>query len=142
MQVTKETVLEWLNEQRRGQGWLAEQCGVTVQAVSNWLRDKNSRSISSSAQLVIGRLMREDQAMNQPASQNLVLQFSQEVFDSICLAAQKSHQLPREWAQDQLCEISKVDVESVAKAIKYSMQEFPQSKVAEDTTEFSTGKTA
>lgn len=48
------------------------------------------------------------------AAQNLVLEFEQEDFDNICMAAATQGQLPRQWAQTQLAEIAELDVEAIA----------------------------
>lgn len=136
MDITRETVLEWLTSERRSQTWLAEQCDKTVQAVSNWLREKNPQPISASAKLIIARLMQEDEAMKKIAPQNLVLEFSQEDFDAICRAAQNHRQLPREWAQHQLSEIAHLDVEAIGAMLKFSPM------VAEDPAIYGTQKYA
>lgn len=119
MEITRETVNAWLETERRSQSWLAEQCELSKQAVSNWLREKNPVPISASAQIIIRRLMEEDAAKTQAkAPQNLVLEFKQADFDNICKAAAALGQLPREWAQFQLSEIAALDVEALAEKLK------------------------
>lgn len=119
MDITRETVNQWLEDNRRSQIWLAEKCSLSKQAVSNWLRDKNPVPISSSAQIIIRRLMEEDAAKTQSkAPQNLVLEFAQADFDNICKAAAALGQVPREWAQFQLADIAALDVEALAAKLK------------------------
>lgn len=113
MEITRETVNQWLEHNRRSQKWLAEQCGVSDQAVSNWLRESNHRPISAAAQITIRRLMDEDAARQQAAPlQNLVLEFEGDQFGAIEQAALAGRQTVREWAKDVLNGAATMDVDA------------------------------
>lgn len=111
MDITRETVNHWLETERRSQAWLADKCGVTDQAVSNWLRVTNPRPISAAAQITIRALMDEDFARNQAKPpHNLVLEFSDEEYTPIERAALQSSETVREWAKRTLNEASTIDL--------------------------------
>jgi len=116
MEITRDTVLQWLEEERRNQTWLAEQCGVSDQAVSNWLREKNSRPISAGAQITIRRLIEEDAAekaakLPPPViSQNLVLYPTREQYRQWEEAAFNAADKPKhleDWAIEGLDRMAK-----------------------------------
>lgn len=119
MEVTRESVNQWLAETRRSQTWLAEQCEVSKQAVSNWLREKNPQPISAEAKLKIMVLFEEDAAKAQARpQQNLVLEFTDEEFTAIENAAVRAGIGPREWARCALNEAAEADMEALAAEFK------------------------
>jgi hypothetical protein len=140
MDITRETVLKWLEDQRRSHTWLAEQCGKTIQAVSNWLREKNPQAISASAKITIAKLMAEDAAANEAKPpHSLVLEFNDDDYESIENAALRSNKSIRNWAKDTLVGIADVDVVALAKFLGgrdhltiYTQPEEPISKIAEN----------
>jgi len=119
VEVTRESVNQWLAETRRSQTWLAEQCEVSKQAVSNWLREKNPQPISAEAKLKIMVLFEEDAAKAQARpQQNLVLEFTDEEFTAIENAAVRAGIGPREWARCALNEAAEADMEALAAEFK------------------------
>lgn len=119
MNVTKESVISWLEETRRNRTWLAEKCNVSKQAVSNWLREKNSQGISASAKLVIQKLMEEDAAATQKKPpHSLVLEFEEAEYSSIEKAALANRQTIRQWAKDELNQLAQTEVESLAQQLQ------------------------
>ena len=107
MTTTREAVIQWLAENHRTQTWLAEKCGVKDQAVSNWLREKNPRTISASAQIIIQRLMEEDAAKSQAKPpHNLVLEFNDEDYALVEKAALGKVVSIREWAKQILNDVA------------------------------------
>jgi transcriptional regulator with XRE-family HTH domain len=119
MEVTKETVLKWLSDSRRSQTWLAQQCEVSKQAVSNWLRDKNNQPISAAAELKIRALMTEDAAAAQSAPpHNLVLEFTDKEYEPIEQAALANRETVRDWAKRLLNEAAGLNVDAFAQAVK------------------------
>lgn len=110
MEITRETVNQWLTDERRSQSWLAEKCGVSDQAVSNWLRENNFRPISATAQITIRSLMEEDAASSQATPpHNLVLEFDDDHYKPIEKAALKAGETVREWAKRTLNETADLD---------------------------------
>lgn len=138
MEVTRETVLAWLETTRRSQTWLADQCGVSKQAVSNWLREKNPQPISAAAQISIWKLMEADQATpaEKPA-QNLVLEFTDEEFATIGRAALASNELVPQYAKRVLNEIAGEDVARLADEYRGRQQSL---RVAEDPKPYRTAQ--
>ena len=121
MEINRDTVLEWLTNERRSQSWLASQCEVSDQAVSNWLREKNARPISANAQIVIRSLMEEDAAKTQAKPlQNLVLEFSDEEYKAIGRAALMANQLVPDWTKAVLNSAANEDMEALAELVKRS----------------------
>jgi hypothetical protein len=110
MEVTRESVMEWLSNHHHSQTWLAKQCGVTKQAASNWLRDKNPQAISAAAELKIRALMAEDAIKSQAKPpHNLVLEFSDADYGLIEQAALKGNTTVREWARETLNEAADLE---------------------------------
>lgn len=100
MEITRDTVNQWLENEHRSQSWLAEKCGVSVQAVSNWLRGNKYRPISAGAQITIRALMDEDAAKAKARPlQNLVLEFSDNEYKAIGKAALAAGELVPSWAK-------------------------------------------
>lgn len=127
--ITRESVLKWLDQTSRKQTWLAQQCGVSKQAVSNWLREKNPQSISASAALKIQRLMAEDEAKRQAAQpHNLVLEFNTLENRNIEEAARRRNETRTAWAKRTLNEIAEIEVADL------------HLKVAEDSGQYKTPK--
>lgn len=130
MEITRSIVLEWLEQERRSQTWLAEQCGVSKQAVSNWLREKNPQAISAAAQLIITRLMAEDAAKSDAKPlQNLVLEFEDAQFEKLEKAALANRQTVRDWSKEILNGIASMDVADFVK------QFFPERSRREEIVE-------
>lgn len=136
MELTRDTVLQWLEAERRSQAWLAEQCGVSDQAVSNWLRSNNSRPISAAAQITIRALIEADAAEKAaklpplPITQNLVLYPSREQFNAWNAAFKHSEaETLEEWATE--------GIDRMAKALIYS-QQWPKNAAAEPTPPYGT----
>ncbi len=121
MEVTKDTVLQWLERENHSRDWLAEKCGVKSAAVGNWLGKNSSRPIPAKAVLIISDLMRIDEAKANAAAvvpQNLVLEFTHEEFDTICAAAAACGEIPRKWAEKTLSGIASADVTKLAEELK------------------------
>lgn len=115
MEITRDTVHQWLKKERRSQTWLAEKCGVTVQAVSNWLRENNFQPISAAAQITIRALMEEDAAASQATPpHSLVLEFDDEDYAVIEQAALQKPETVREWAKRTLNEAADADMREIA----------------------------
>lgn len=115
MEITRDTVNQWLTDQRRNQSWLAEKCGVSDQAVSNWLRENNFRPISSSAQITIRSLIEEDAAASQSrALYNMVLEFSNDQYSAIEQAALVRPESVREWTKRTLNDAAGVNIKELA----------------------------
>ncbi|MBK1884170.1 LexA family transcriptional regulator [Luteolibacter pohnpeiensis] len=112
MDINRDSVNKWLADMHRSQVWLADQCGVSKQAVSNWLREKNPQQISASAQITIRSLMEEDAVAQQAKPpHNLVLEFSDSEYAPIERAALKAGMTIREWVKTTLNDIVDMDVE-------------------------------
>lgn len=63
MEITRDVVNQWLEQNRRGRDWLAEKCGVGIAAVGHWLNVKGSaRPIPAEHQITISTLMDADLA--------------------------------------------------------------------------------
>ena len=121
MDINRQTVLQWLKNERRNQTWLAEQCEVSKQAVSNWLREKNPQAISSAATIKIHELMEADAAGSRPRPlQNLVLEFQDDEFAAIGRAALATNELIPVWAKRVLNEIVNENVADLAKRVQAS----------------------
>lgn len=105
MEITRDTVLEWLAKYHRPRTWLAKKCGVSDQAVSNWLREKNHQPISAPAIIKIRSLMEEDAASSQAkVPHNLVLEFDDNEYAPVEKAALDQRMTIREWARTVLNE--------------------------------------
>lgn len=112
MKINRDTVISWLDRQRRSKSWLAEKCGVSKQAVSNWLNESNE--ISKQGQIMIRALMEEDAAREQARpAHHLVLDFDDDEFDAIEQAALKKNETARQWAKRSLNEIAGQDAEAL-----------------------------
>lgn len=119
MSIDRNTVNRWLDRQRRSQKWLAVQCSVTEQAVSNWLREKKPRPISATAQIIIRTLMEEDAAASQAGpSHHLVLEFADDQFEAIEQAALKNNETARQWAKRTLNDIAGQDAKALAAELR------------------------
>ncbi|MGL6348251.1 MAG: hypothetical protein ACRC2U_00015, partial [Aeromonas sp.] len=115
MEINRDSVNQWLLTERRSQSWLAAKCEVSKQAVSNWLRENNSRSISASAQIVILRLMEEDRAAKAAKPpHSLVLEFEDADYEQIESAAVKAGKSIRQWSKDGLLGLAEIDVYALA----------------------------
>lgn len=121
MELTREDVNHWLEENRRGREWLAERCDVGVAAVGHWLNKKGEAvPIPAKHQMTIRRLMEEDEARKQSTpAQNLILEFTDAEFTALEQAALHSPRpmTVREWAKKALNEAAHEDMESIAAAI-------------------------
>lgn len=120
MNVTRETILHWLNttpDRSRDRAWLAKQCYVGVAAISNWLREKNPRDIPAKAAIIIKGLMEADAAANavrQKTPQNLVLEFTDEEFSKLENAAIITGSPLRQWCKDSLDTAAEMDIAKIA----------------------------
>ena len=122
MEITRDTVIQWLEAERRSQTWLSKQLGVSVQAVSNWLREKNPQTISASAQITIRALMEEDAAKSAATPpHNLILEFTDEQYGPIEQAALASKETVREWAKRILNQASEMTCEEIDSLVAASM---------------------
>lgn len=114
MKIDRDTVTQWLERERRSQKWLAKQCGVTDQAVSNWLREKNPRAISDKGKIIIRGLMEEDAAREQSKpAHHIVLDFNDSDFEAIEKAALRENETVRQWAKRTLNGIASVSAEDL-----------------------------
>lgn len=121
MEINRETVNQWLEKYHRRPSWLAEKCSVTVQAVSNWLREKNPRQISAPAQITIHSLMEEDRLSELAKPPHvMVLEFDDDEYANIEKAALQTPETVRKWAVRKLNEAATIDVEAVAAQIAAS----------------------
>lgn len=128
MEITREAVLQWMVQERRSNTWLADQCGVTKQAVSNWLSEGSPRPISSSAQIIIRRLMEMDAAASEAKPPHtLVIEFEDDDYSAIENAALQSQQTIRDWAKDTLLTIAEVDPDKFAQFISTTLPTVKQS---------------
>lgn len=126
MKIDRDTVKDWLSRTRRPQTWLAKQCGVKDQAISNWLRSSNPRKIPKAALNIIRRLMEEDDARAQVTpTVPLLLQFEDGEYTDIERAALKRGLSIREWAKQRLSEIATEDMRAMAEKIR-SANDAPQ----------------
>lgn len=126
MEITRDTVVEWLKKNHRSRAWLAKQCRVSDQAVSNWLREKNSQAISAAAEIKIRALMAEDEAKGEATPpQNLVLEFTDKEYTSIEQAALARGITIREWAKRLLNDASEMDVNEIAADLGGKISSFP-----------------
>ena len=116
MEITRETVNQWLDDTRRGREWLADQCGVRISAVGNWLNKKgDARAIPAEHQITIRRLMDEDAAAQSAKPPHaLLLEFGDADYSAIEGAALSARQTIREWARDTLIDAAQMDVAAVA----------------------------
>lgn len=114
MEITRETVNDWMDAHHRDRDWLAEKCKVGVRAVGNWLNKKGeARPIPAEHQITIAALMREDEAASQlKPPHNLVLEFTDSEYSPIERAALGKRLTVREWAKKALEEAAGLDVES------------------------------
>lgn len=128
MEVTRESVIEWLSKEHRSQSWLASQCDVSKQAVSNWLREKKPQAISAAAEIIIRQLMEEDAARDQAKPpHNLVLEFGDEEYEPVEKAALEHGMTIREWAKRILNEAATMgDDEFLALFSKGKLVQFPK----------------
>jgi len=136
MEVTRETILKWLEEANHSREWLAKKQGVGSAAVSNWLREKNPRPIPAKAVLIIKTLMEVDLAKKQVSNsmpQNLVLEFRKDNFESICKAALRENKTPKDWAETSLNDLAGKDISRLASEIPL---------VAEDSAPYGEEKTS
>lgn len=111
MELTREAVLEWLERTRRSRKWLQEQCEVSKQAVSNWLREKNPQSISAAAQIKIAELMSADSEAEKELLDIINIEISPEKFDTWNKAALDEGLIIRDWAIKSLDELARVEFE-------------------------------
>lgn len=115
--MTKETLIQWLDEHQHSNEWLAEKCDVKLRTVQSW---RSNRPIPAKAVLIIENLMQIDQAKVDAASvipQNLVLEFSKEQFDTVCEAASLDGKIPRQWVQDTINGIANENVAELAEKL-------------------------
>lgn len=152
MEITRETVNEWLEAHSRGREWLAERCNVGVAAVGHWLNKKgDARPIPAEHQITISKLMAEDDAAAQSRPpHNLVLEFTNEEYEPIEMAALRERMTVREWSKHVLNGAADMDAEQFAKSflekqakgsIRYESHEEwrarnPELKVAEEEAEY------
>lgn len=122
MDITKSVVIQWLDEQRRSHGWLADQLVVSKQAVSNYLSENSQRQIPAEHQITIARLMAEDAAASvAKPPHSLVLEFGDADYENIEHAALRSSKTIREWAKNTLLEIANENIEALAAMLKGSL---------------------
>lgn len=116
MEITRETVNQWLEEMRRDRDWLSDKCGVGVAAVGHWLNKKGeARPIPAEHQITIRALMEEDAAASQASPpHNLVLEFDDDEYAIIEQAALLGPETVREWAKRTLNEAASSDMEAIA----------------------------
>lgn len=152
MDITRETVNDWLDSHSRGREWLADRCNVGLSAVGNWLNKKGeARPIPAEHQITISKLMAEDEAAAQSRPpHNLVLEFTNEQYEPIELAALREKMTVREWSKHVLNEAAEMDAEEFARtflesrakgSIRYETHDEwrernPELKVAEDEKEY------
>jgi SOS-response transcriptional repressor LexA len=133
MDITRDSVNDWLVANRRDRDWLAEKCGVGTAAVGHWLNKKGeARPIPAEHQITIRRLMDEDAAKEQAKPlQNLVLEFDDAEYSPIERAALKEGKTVREWSKDILNGAATLNVEAFIREFLPNAIPFPESKVAE-----------
>jgi len=127
-------VKAWLRQEGRNNQWLADQCDVKLSAVYSWF---SSRGFPEDKQRLIESLMEKGEALAK-TSQNLVLDFTQDEFDLICIAASKKTQLPRVWAKDRLLELVEMDANQMGALIdEMQAQEYlpPLSNITDPAAE-------
>lgn len=119
MEITRETVNQWLEDNRRDRDWLAKKCDVGVAAVGHWLNKKgDARPIPAEHHITIRALMEEDAASAQSTPpHNLVLEFEGPDYDPIEQAALASGVTVREWAKRILNEAAEIDTPALAREI-------------------------
>lgn len=121
MNVTRESILEWLEDSPTKRKWLADQCEVGTGALSNWLRENKPRPIPLKAAVIIKGLIEQDRAAKmarERTPQNLVLEFNDEDFSKIEKAALESGDPLRKWAKEMLNYAAEEDIESIAEKYK------------------------
>lgn len=112
MEITRDSVVQWLESIRYSQTWLADKCEVSKQAVSNWLREKNPQPISAAAKIKIRSLMDEHVASQKAKPpHNLVLEFLDAEYEPIEQIALRSGKTVREWAKMALNQAASLDVD-------------------------------
>jgi hypothetical protein len=117
MNVDRESILQWIEDERRDREWLAEKCGVGLSAVGNWLGQSNPRPIPSKAVLIIRSLMEVDLARRAASSktpQNLVLEFTDEEFSKLENAASLAGSPLRQLCKDSLDTAAEMDIAKIA----------------------------
>ena len=131
MEITKESILRWLDKYYRPREWLAEQCNVSRRTVNNWL--VSPRPIPKKALPIIASLMQADQDreyLYQSIPQTLNLEFSREEFAAICREA--GPEGPNVWAEEQLRKLTSLNINEVASQLKKDKYRDP-SKVDKET---------
>lgn len=120
MEISRETVNEWLDQHRRTREWLAEQCSVGIAAVGHWLNKKGEAvPIPSRHQITISKLMDEDAAKEAARPlQNLILEFTDAQYSPIEKAALAARLTVREWARQTLNDAAAEDMEALAREVK------------------------
>lgn len=128
MEITRETVNQWLEEQRRSRDWLAEKCGTSLSNVGMWLNKKGDpREIPGDHKITIRALMEEDAAKSAAKPpHNLVLEFDDAQYSPIEQAALAARETVREWAKRTLNDAAGMNVQEFASTL------VPIDKVAED----------
>lgn len=118
MEITRETVNQWLEDNRRDRDWLAKKCNVGVAAVGHWLNKKGEpRPIPAEHQITIRALMEEDAAASQATPpHSLVLEFDDKDYAVIEQAALQKPETVREWAKRTLNEAADSDMREIAAA--------------------------
>lgn len=116
MEITKDSVKEWLSAHRRQRSWLAEKCGASTKTINNWL--STDRGIPSKAVMIIQKLMEEDALADQAKPpHNLVLEFDDDEYEPIEKAALNAQRTVRDWAKRTLNDIASESVEEIAAKI-------------------------
>jgi hypothetical protein len=129
MEITRETVTEWLEENRRGREWLAEKCNLGIAAVGHWLNKKGeARPIPAEHQITIRALMEEDAAKKQAKPpHSIILEFNDEDYSAIEWAALEDKKSIREWAKIQLNQAANADM--VKLAAEYTAKAAAEGKI-------------
>lgn len=127
MDITLDTVTQWLAEERRGREWLAERCGVGVTAVGHWMNKKgDARPIPSEHKITIRALMEEDEAKKKARPlQNLALEFSDADFEDIGRAALAKGELVTVWVKNALNEMAAKDLAEIIGDVETSTKVTP-----------------
>ena len=105
MDITKKTILHWLNAYNHSREWLGQQFDppVSRRTVDNWL--VSPQAIPRAKRPIIAALMRRDHEQAISTAQDrhvLTLRFTDEQFDQIEQAALRARQPTRQWATDAL----------------------------------------
>lgn len=114
MELDRKQVEQWLLDRGSDRQWLADQCQVGVRAVGNWLNKNAPRPIPTAKQIIISRLMAEDEAATLAAPpHSLVLEFDDADYERIESRALADGVTIREHAKRRLLSLADYSAEEV-----------------------------